>query len=111
MFAVGFGDHFFSDSGGDLSITNSNSNFGNTSLRSKGFKAAAFTKDKAGQFTHIIPPKSLDDIDEIAINWVTIDINKTRAAADPTKLYLYGCLLYTSPSPRDATLSRMPSSA
>ena len=24
---------------------------------------------------------------------------------------LYACLLYTSPSPRDATLSRMPSSA
>ena len=27
------------------------------------------------------------------------------------KRYLDGCLLYTSPSPRDATLSRMPSSA
>ena len=26
-------------------------------------------------------------------------------------LQLYSCLLYTSPSPRDATLSRMPSSA
>ena len=26
-------------------------------------------------------------------------------------IYLSGCLLYTSPSPRDATLSRMPSSA
>ena len=26
-------------------------------------------------------------------------------------LSTYGCLLYTSPSPRDATLSRMPSSA
>ena len=25
--------------------------------------------------------------------------------------YMYTCLLYTSPSPRDATLSRMPSSA
>ena len=25
--------------------------------------------------------------------------------------YIYNCLLYTSPSPRDATLSRMPSSA
>ena len=25
--------------------------------------------------------------------------------------YAYSCLLYTSPSPRDATLSRMPSSA
>ena len=33
--------------------------------------------------------------------WVTI-----RVAADAV-----GCLLYTSPSPRDATLSRMPSSA
>ena len=28
-----------------------------------------------------------------------------------TVLVLYTCLLYTSPSPRDATLSRMPSSA
>jgi len=99
VFAVGFGDHFFSDSGGDLSITNSNSNFGNTSLRSRGFKAAAFTKDKAGQFTHVIPPKSLDDVDEIAINWVTIDINKTRAAADPTKLYLYGYSVETGRPP------------
>ena len=27
------------------------------------------------------------------------------------KLYIDSCLLYTSPSPRDATLSRMPSSA
>ena len=27
------------------------------------------------------------------------------------KLYFYDCLLYTSPSPRDGLLSRMPSSA
>ena len=27
------------------------------------------------------------------------------------KAWLFSCLLYTSPSPRDATLSRMPSSA
>ena len=31
--------------------------------------------------------------------------------ADPTNLDAALCLLYTSPSPRDATLSRMPSSA
>ena len=31
-------------------------------------------------------------------------------ATDTRELYI-GCLLYTSPSPRDATLSRMPSSA
>ena len=29
----------------------------------------------------------------------------------PTFVYQVSCLLYTSPSPRDATLSRMPSSA
>jgi len=99
VFAVGFGDHFFSDSGGDLSITNSNSNFGNTSLRSKGFKAASFTKDKAGQITHVIPPKSLSDVDEISINWVTIDITKTRSVADPTKLFLYGYTTETGRPP------------
>mgnify|MGYP003326148239 CR=1 FL=1 len=32
------------------------------------------------------------------------------AAKDPN-LHAFCCLLYTSPSPRDATLSRMPSSA
>ena len=99
VFAVGFGDHFFADSGGDLSITNSNSNFGNTSLRSKGFKAAAFTKDKAGQITHVIPPKSLADVAEVSINWVTIDITRTRAQADPTKLYLYGYTTETGRPP------------
>ena len=99
VFAVGFGDHFFSRSGGDLSITNSNSNFGNTSLRSTGFKSASFTKDKAGQITHVVPPKSLDDVDEISVNWVTIDITKTRAAADPTKLFLYGYSVETGKPP------------
>ena len=33
------------------------------------------------------------------------------AEANLVNAYLVGCLLYTSPSPRDATLSRMPSSA
>jgi hypothetical protein len=99
VFAVGFGDHFFADSGGDLSITNSNSNFGNTSLRSKGFKSASFTKDKAGQLTHVIPPKSLADVAEISVNWITIDIAKTRSVADPTKLYLYGYTVETGKPP------------
>ena len=36
----------------------------------------------------------------------------TELFVDPaTTLFVEGCLLYTSPSPRDATLSRMPSSA
>ena len=43
-------------------------------------------------------------------------INENLEALDlskPTEIVIqnYSCLLYTSPSPRDATLSRMPSSA
>ena len=62
VFAVGYQGHFTALSGGDMSITNSNSNFGNTALRSAGFKKKAFSKDKAGAITHIIPPKALNVI-------------------------------------------------
>ena len=66
VFAVGYGTHFTAESGADMSITNSNSNFGNTALRSAGFKAKAFSKDKAGELTHIIPPKALGVISTTA---------------------------------------------
>jgi len=66
VFAVGYGAHFTCESGADMSITNSNSNFGNTALRSAGFKAKSFSKDKAGEITHIIPPKALGVISTTA---------------------------------------------
>ena len=49
------------ESGGDMSITNSNSNFGNTSLHAIGFKGFAFNQDKGGFITDIIPPKVVLD--------------------------------------------------
>ena len=66
VFAVGYQGHFTALSGGDMSITNSNSNFGNTALRSAGFKKKSFSKDKAGAITHIIPPKALNTISTTA---------------------------------------------
>ena len=51
--------------------------------------------------------------------WIELDKREKRASIltvsdalfkDPRDISI-GCLLYTSPSPRDATLSRMPSSA
>ena len=60
-------------------------------------------------------------IDELALSFVSIvskeKIEKveedlaTSGIAEPWKTTEFICLLYTSPSPRDATLSRMPSSA
>ena len=99
VFAVAYGDHFFADAGADMSITNSNSNFGNTALRCKGFKAASFTKDKFGTLTHIVPPKSLSDVAEISINYVNIDIQRTRVVANSQRLYLYGYTSETAPPP------------
>ena len=42
---------------------------------------------------------------------VTFDITVTNSGPDGATGISLTCLLYTSPSPRDATLSRMPSSA
>ena len=66
VFAVGYYAHFSAHRGADMSITNSNSNFGNTALRSAGFKQKAFSKDKAGTLTHVIPPKALGVISTTA---------------------------------------------
>ena len=44
--------------------------------------------------------------------WKTIDqLRQEGYGIDAAPKRGYTCLLYTSPSPRDATLSRMPSSA
>ena len=45
--------------------------------------------------------------DDLAVKCVKALIDRTEI--DPNEIE--DCLLYTSPSPRDATLSRMPSSA
>ena len=44
----------------------------------------------------------------VKIGKVFLDKGDYKAAAEE---HINDCLLYTSPSPRDATLSRMPSSA
>ena len=91
IFAVGFADHFLMESGGDMSITNSNSNFGNTSLHAIGFKGFAFNQDKGGYLTDIIPPKVIETgaADIKRTQYYTIDIQGT--IQDPnnyTKLFL-----------------------
>lgn len=63
-FVIGNADHFISESGSDLSITNSCSDFGDISLRAIGYKAAAFSQDGAQpkgtytgtKLTQVIPP-------------------------------------------------------
>jgi len=89
VFAIGFTKHFEALSGGDASITNSNSNFGQLSLASGGFKREAFTKDNRAYVTSIITPKSMIGNEE-NIEWVGIDTAKTQSVGIATHLYLYG---------------------
>ena len=92
VFAIGFHKHFEALSGGDASITNSNSNFGQFSLSADGFKAAAFSKDDKGFITSIISPRAIVSND-VNIEWVQFDVTKTKAVGINKHLYLLG---YTS---------------
>ena len=89
VFAIGFNQHFFADTGGDASITNSNSNFGQLALISAGFKKEAFAKDNKGFVTNIIAPRAITSSEE-NIDWQTIDVGVTTSVANNKRLYLFG---------------------
>jgi microcystin-dependent protein len=86
VFAIGYNKHFVAETGGDASITNSNSNFGQLSLVSDGFKKEAFAKDDKAFITHIIPPRAIESTEE-DIDWLTLDQDASNTS---TKLYIFG---------------------
>jgi hypothetical protein len=87
VFAIGYANHFLSESGGDQSINNSNSNFGSKALVSSGFRAKSFPKDDIGYITHIIPPEQLT-LEDNSIEFYSLDTTKISSTS-PTRLYLY----------------------
>ena len=96
-FAIGYAEHFVTDTGGDLSVTNSNSNFGAKAIVSTGFKKDAFRKDDIGYITHVIPPKHLEASDN-AIEFNALDVQKTVVGvASTSRLYLYNQTNVDSP--------------
>ena len=92
VFAVGYAEQHLIESGGDYSITNSNSNFGTQALVADGFRPDAFELDKKGYISHIVPPQSLDTI-ETEVPYYPIDVQKSRlgivANSVGSELYLY----------------------
>ena len=89
IFAIGYAEHFVAESGGDQSVTNSNSNFGAKALISSGFKKSAFQKDDVGYITHIIPPRELETTNT-SIEYDAVDVYQTAVGVGSTgRLYLY----------------------
>ena len=89
VFSIGFANQFLAESGADMSITNSNSNFGAVSLESSGFKNTAFDRDDTGYITHIIPPKELTT-GESELTWLSLDVGLTTSVGISSNLYLLG---------------------
>ena len=89
VFAIGFANHYLTESGADFSITNSNSNFGARSICSRGFRRDAFRQDDVGYITHIIPPKE-NEYTDTTVEFAAIDVAKTIGIGSTGRLYLYG---------------------
>ena len=92
VFAVGYAEQHLIEAGGDYSITNSNSNFGTMALCADGFRPDAFTLDKKGKFTHVIPPQALGTA-LTDVPYYPLDVQKSRAGVPAngvgTKLFLF----------------------
>ncbi|MEC8552691.1 MAG: hypothetical protein VXY93_19520, partial [Pseudomonadota bacterium] len=99
VFAIGYANHFLSESGGEQSITNSNSNFGAKALVSKGFRKDPFARDDTGYVTHIVPPKDLQK-ESINVIWRSLDPELTLAnvgTGQTARLYILGEKDVTNP--------------
>ena len=87
VFAIGFANHFLSESGADQSITNSNSNFGAKSLISKGFRKQSFNRDDTGYITHVVPPKDFEE-DTVNVSFKVLDPVKTKSVGVSSHLFI-----------------------
>ena len=87
VFAIGFARHFVAESGGDMSITNSNSNFGAVSLESTGFRLESFDRDDVGYITHILPPR--ESTPRVSnVSWLPLDVTQIVSVATTHKLWI-----------------------
>ena len=77
VFAIGQGVHHWTQSAGELTITNSNSNFGGVSALSEGFNPKSFNTDKNWNVSRIVSPMDISsltgNITEIALGFCKDD--------------------------------------
>ena len=89
IFAIGYASHFVAQTGGDMSITNSNSNFGSKALEADKFRINAFSKDDQGYITEIVPAQK-NFAKSIEVNYLPLAVDVTAGLSTDTKLYFYG---------------------
>ena len=87
-FSIGYSRQYVTESGGEFSVSSSNSNYGQTALSASGFRDEAFTKDDVGSITNIIPPTVIAP-GNLNIEYGSIDVERTIGVANTSRLYLY----------------------
>ena len=85
VFAVGNADHFLAESGGDMSITNSNSNFGNCALKAVSHRPEAFAQDSGGYVIGLVPPRGINPDSDSLVNITEIDVGHTVTAYEAAR--------------------------
>ena len=86
-FAIGFAKQFNVESGADISINASKSDFGAKAFVADGFKKQAFSQDDQGFIVGVVPPKRISS-NTLNVEFSSIDAQRTLAVGDSTRLYL-----------------------
>ena len=84
VFAIGQGVHHWVESGGELTVTNSNSNFGGVAALAEGFQAVAFPQDTPHTTTSVKVPTDLSEkrnnIERIFLGIIDASVANTDTA-------------------------------
>ena len=86
--ATGHTNQFVAESGSEIELTGSKSNYGENAFLSKGFRNSAYALDDTGFITHVISPQERD-LQNIKVDYLPLDIQKTISIGNSTRLYLF----------------------
>ena len=87
-FGIGYSQQYVTETGGSFSASASQSNFGQQSLFSTGFRDEAYTRDDIGYISHIVPPE-FNVASNINLEFDAIDVDATVGVGSTSRLYLY----------------------
>ena len=81
IFAIGYAEHFSTDTGGDQSVTNSNSNFGAVSLEAVGFRPESAVNILTNVIT-FLNNHNFDDAEEVIVHRLKVYHDQTAPIID-----------------------------
>jgi hypothetical protein len=95
-FAIGFAKQYYVESGGDLTLNATKSDFGAKAFVADGFKKEAFSKDDTGYIVGVIPPKQITS-DDYNIEFYSLNVGLTTAVGISSRIYIQDATTETYP--------------